>query len=59
MSQGNISVGDIIIWWENGNIGIFLKKVEMHAQRSIASRNFNPKWMWLIEFNDPTPIHFN
>ena len=55
----NIKPGDIIVWREDKNIGVFLRKVEMHAQRGIASRNFNPKWVWLIEFNDPAPWNYS
>ena len=59
MLKKNIEPGDLIVWRDGGNIGIFVKKVELHAQRNIASRNFNPKWVWLIEFNDPGPWSYS
>ena len=54
----NPKVGDLVIWYD-GPIGILYKKVDLYAHMKVASRNYSPRWRWLIEFNGNIPWNYS
>jgi hypothetical protein len=54
--------GDLIIWGKGltkPRIGVLLVKEDLYTRMKIASRNYEPKWRWFIEFNEQPPWNYS
>jgi len=54
----NPKIGDLVIW-NNGRVGILYERVDLYVHMKVSSRNYSPRWHWLINFSDEDPWDYS